>query len=53
VRASFEGDALNIIVAASWRLHGFVFREPTGGKDGQEVVGPGGVGTVGVVRGGV
>jgi hypothetical protein len=53
VRVSLEGVTLNIIVAASWRLHGLVFRDPTGGKDGQEGVGPGGVGAVGVARGGV
>src|ERR1019366_3108826 len=48
-----DGEALNIIVAASWRLHGLMFRDPTGGKNGQEGVGPGAVGAVGAVRGGV
>jgi hypothetical protein len=53
LRAIQPGDAFNIIVAVLSRLRGFVFRDPTGGIDGQEGVVPGGVGAVGAVRGGV
>src|SRR6266545_6286158 len=49
----WSGDALNIIVVRPSRLLGFVFCDPIGGSDGQEGVGPGGVGAVGAVRGGV
>ena len=45
--------ALHIIIAVLSRVRGFVFCDPTGGSDGQEGVGPGGVGAVGAVRGGV
>jgi hypothetical protein len=53
VKVFSDGEILNIMVAASWRIHGLMFRDPTGGRDGQEVVGSGGVGVVGAVRGGV
>jgi hypothetical protein len=47
------GDLFNIIVVFLSRLHGVVFRDLTGGIDGQEGVVPGGVRAVGAVCGGV
>ena len=49
----FCGDAFNIIVAVRVEASRIVFCDPTGGSDGQAGVGPGGVGTVGAVCGGV
>ena len=47
------GDSFHIIVVVLSRLRGFVFRDLTGGIDGQEVVVPEGVGAVGAALGGV